>query len=244
MQRSPVIVARSLEAALAVTGAGGDAVAILPSTLDRVDPLAREVATRLGGGASVVTPSGLGGRLRGQVAWRTVDVRAIEPSTDLDRVILPAGLADAAGAIVACDLDRVAARGPYVLDVAAAYVAPRTRLRLHASRERLHAVAEVDLAVRWRGAIVALTVGGERRFIGVADPIAGELVALALSEKVRADDRSLVGPWEDPIVQRATELHLGVLLPETIDLIVEPESDPVGSAVAAHLALRLGVARP
>lgn len=254
MQRSPIVVARSLHDALSVAGGDGERVVVLPSSLERDDALAREVVALLrattGRDATVAVPEGWGERLRGlrrdaPARWETVDVRAIEPSTELDRVVLPTSVAGAPAVIVACDLDlsRVAASGPYVLDVSASYVAPRTRLRLHASRGRLGIVAEIDLALRLRGAVVALTVGGERRYIGTADAIAGELVALALSERERAGERSVVGPWEDPIVQRATELRLGVLLPEAIDLLVAAGDDTAEEAIASHLALRLGVRR-
>jgi len=252
VQRVPVILAASIPGALAALEIAGDVPVVLPSSLAADDALAGSVAAALeaarGTPVAVVTPAGWGGRLRSlgrrdAVSWQSIDVRLIDPSTELERVVIPETLAAAEGVFVACDLDRVATRGPYVLDVAASYVAPSTRLRLHANRGRLGIVAEVDLAIRLQGALLALTIDGQRRYVATADPIAGELAALALSERARGADRAVVGPWEDPIVQRATELGLGLLLPEAIDLFATGGHDPLASAILEHLLLRLGVTR-
>ncbi|MGN6033291.1 MAG: hypothetical protein ACTHQE_16690 [Thermomicrobiales bacterium] len=252
MHRVPVIVASSLTEAVAFIAPEDGATLILPSSLSADDALARavaeQVAHRPGASAEVVIPSGWGGRLRrlrGDRSghWQAVDVRSIDASAELERVVLPGKLVAATGILVACDLDRVATRGPYVLDVAASYVGPATRLRLHANRGRLGIVAEVDLAIRLRGALLALTIDGQRRYVATPDPIAGELAALALSERARGADRAVVGPWEDPIVQRATELGLGALLPAVLDLAVPEGEEPLANAIRDHLALRLGVTR-
>ncbi|MGC4107465.1 MAG: hypothetical protein QM753_14175 [Thermomicrobiales bacterium] len=253
MHRSPILIARSLPDALAGIGLDTGAVVVIPSSLEAEDRFAVQIADALGlrrgVEAGVMAPPALGGRVRSLVGrmeasgWRSVDVRAIEPSCELGHVAVPERLVDAQAVLVACDLDWVAERGPYVLDVVASYASTSTRLRLHTSRGRIAATAEIDLAVRMRGAILALTVDGERWFVATPDPIAGELVALALTERARGVDRSFIGPWEDPVVQRATELQLGARLPAELDLDVVggATSSPVGDAISKHLALRLGV---
>jgi hypothetical protein len=50
------------------------------------------------------------------------------------------------------------------------------------------------------------------------DPIAADLLGLSLSRDPNAGDEELIGPWEDAIVQRATELEVGVRLPSDISL--------------------------
>lgn len=254
MHRAPIIIAQSLAVAIGSVDVAAEPIVVLPSSLSADDRLARGIATMLTSDRGVhaeVAGTSLRGGVRALLArpddgWRSIDVRERDLSCELERVVLPATLADAGSVLVACELDDVAARGPYVLDVAASYVAPATRLRLHASRSRVAVAAEVDLALCLGGAILALTVGGERWFVATRDPVAGELAALALSERARGagTSRSVVGPWEDPLVQRATELRLGVLLPANLDLVLVGAGEPgaeAGAAIARHLALRLGI---
>ncbi|MGC4191259.1 MAG: hypothetical protein QM589_08845 [Thermomicrobiales bacterium] len=243
MHRSPIVIGSSLADVLSRFSNEAGKIVILPASLGKDDPLARQTADLVRG--DVIIPATWSARLRSlgfgdAPGWQTVDIRAIDPSCELDRVVLPDTLVEANAAIVACDLDRVAVTGPYVLDVAASYVAPTTRLRLHASRERVATAAEIALAFWLRGAVLALTIDGNRRYVVTPDPIAGELAALALSERARNTERSVVGPWEDPIVQRATELQLGALLPSALELV--PADDPFSTAIARQLARRLGIA--
>ncbi|MGB3330170.1 MAG: hypothetical protein WBA46_14510, partial [Thermomicrobiales bacterium] len=188
------------------------------------------------------------GRLRGLLGersqgWRAIDLQAIDASSSLARLALPAGLVDADAVVVACDLDRVASRGPLVLDLAASYLSPQTRMRLHAQRGRLAAAAEVNLAIPLAGAILGVTFGGERWYLGSPDPIASELAALALAEQALDAERAVVGPWEDPLVQRSTELQLGGLLPSALDISISPGcADETGAqAIVGLLRRRLGV---
>jgi len=253
VHRAPLFIDRSLAASLSRLGGGEQPTVVLPSSLAPDDDLATSIASLFRSGAApdvqVVAPGGGPAGLRGLLGasvgtWQSIDVRALDPSCELRRVTLPARLVNAGAIVVACDLDIVAERGPYVLDVAASYVSPATRLRLYTSRGRVAGAAEIDLGLRLSGAILALTIHGERWYVATPDPIAGELAALALSERARGagSTRSLAGPWEDPLVQRATELHLGVLLPAGLELVSPPSDDAtIGTAIARHLALRLGI---
>lgn len=248
MSRASIIITSSIRKVVASweldVSPGGTIV--LPSSVRGDDPLADAVAERLRdvreGATAVDAPEAAAYRLRRRAAWRTVDLRALESSAELDRVTLPQPLVDADALIIACDLDRVADRGPYVLDLLATRAAFGTKVRLHARRGRIADAAELNLAVRIQGCVLALTVGGDRWYLATPDPIAGELAALALSEETRAE-QSVVVPWEDPIVQRATELHLGVLLPADLALVIDEDiaGNPVADAIAQHLRRRLGL---
>src|SRR5699024_2432245 len=127
-------------------------------------------------------------------------------------------------------------RGPFVLDVPARYVHPRQRLRLIADRERSGLLAEVASVVPIDLMLVALILPDGAFVAATTDRIAGELVALALSERCLGTSRSFTGPWEDPVVQRATEMQLGVLVPALIRL--EPEGahirEPWADALLEH----------
>lgn len=252
MHRSPIVIAQSLPAA-ASFDLDVDSIVVLPSSLAAGDQLAVGIAGVLArsapGRVEVLMPPTLHGRLRSlfkpeSAAWRTVDLGAIDPSCELGTVAISRELADAGGVVIACDLDRVASRGPYVLDVAASYASPATRMRLHAERGRVALAAELVLGFSLKGAILALTVEGEHWYIATPDPIAGELAALALAEGSITPDRAVVGPWEDPIVQRATELELGAPLPADLEIAFAPgtPASRISEAIARQLARRLGIA--
>ena len=105
--------------------------------------------------------------------------------------------------------------------------------------------AEIALAVRpalillvdsWRGLPVV---------ISTSDQIAAELVGLAVRQARRAGEDDLIGPWQDPLVQRATELDLGVRSPEqlAIRMVIEGtngsnDAATLGEDVAARLGVR------
>jgi hypothetical protein len=50
------------------------------------------------------------------------------------------------------------------------------------------------------------------------DLVAAELAGLGLWLANLPKERERIGPWEDPVVQRATELDLGVKLPSELTL--------------------------
>ncbi|MDQ3045097.1 MAG: hypothetical protein M3R06_08110, partial [Chloroflexota bacterium] len=78
------------------------------------------------------------------------------------------------------------------------------------------------------------------------DLIAAELLGLALRRETADPDANSPGVWEDPLVQRATELHLGVALPSMIKLTsgwAHPEAPPKEfEALVTRLRPRLGLA--
>jgi hypothetical protein len=253
VQRASIVITSTIRPVVASVHPADPAgkVVVVPSSPRGTDRLAETVADRLRGasGALMVevhpnqASAGLMRSRVGNTAWQTVDLQALDPSCDLDRATLPRRFVEADALIVACDLDLVAERGPYVLDVIASRAALATKVRLHARQGRIAAAAELNLAVRMRGCVLALTVDGDRWYVATQDPIAGELVALALTEQTRAAARSVVVPWEDPIVQRATELQLGVLTPEALEVVIDEDvaGNRVAEAIAHQLRRRIGL---
>jgi hypothetical protein len=151
-------------------------------------------------------------------------------------------VASAAHLVAAVDLDRVGSRGPFVLDLLARYVSPIDRARLLASRRRFEAVARVNLLRRFDWIVIRRRFAQGEVWIETGDAIAGELVCLALSEDLLPAGRAVAAPWEDDLVQRATELDLGVRYPGEIRIDVSNERalrhlEPV----IAALHLRLGI---
>ena len=137
----------------------------------------------------------------------------------------------------------VARHGPFVLDVPARFVHPRQRLRLVSDRERSGLTAEVASAVPISLIVVSLILPEGALVAATTDVIAAELVALALSERCLGSVRAYTGPWEDAVVQRATELGMGVLVPSAIRLLPDGQSskEPWADALLEHVRRRLGI---
>lgn len=249
-----VRIERSLEEAAghllpAMIGHLGGSVAVLPSSLDGLDIVAERVVDALPreAQASVVTPVA-GNEARkafvlptGLGNWRHVPVHVAGAA--LETAILPGGLVDARHRIIAVDVVEVARQGPFVLDVAARYAHPRQRVRFVTDRARSDLTAEVASVVPLSLVVVALVLPEGTLLAATTDPIAAELIALALSERCIGGIRAFTGPWEDPVVQRATELDLGVLLPAAIRLIVTGNvaREAWADALAEHVRRRLGL---
>lgn len=245
---------RTLEAAAGglltdLLGHLGGSVMILPSSLDVedivadriIDVLPREaepeVLLPLAGNEArkaFVLPTGLGN-------WRQVPIHIAGAA--LDAALLPGALMDARHRIIAVDVVEVARRGPFVLDVAARYAHPRQRFRFITDRARSDLTAEVASVVPLTLVVVALVLPEGTLLGATTDPIAAELLALALAERCIGGARAFTGPWEDAVVQRATELDLGVLLPSAIRLVTTGSSAREGwaDALMEHVRRRLGL---
>lgn len=176
----------------------------------------------------------------GTGCWTDVDI----PPPDLPRrrVKISRQLADSDVWIV-CDVDVVAETGPFVLDVVSRHLHPLDRLRQLADRERSARSVETNLAVRASGCIVAGHLATGYCVAVIRDLIAAELFALALSEHALGPTVSTTGPWEDPMVQRATEIELGVLVPHHIVFVAHDDHRDM-VAELHRIADRLGVAYP
>lgn len=126
---------------------------------------------------------------------------------------------------IVCNVDAVARTGPFVLDVFSRFLHPLDRARLLADRNRPGRAAEVNLAVQAGWCIVGGTAGAGHLLVVTHDVIAAELVALALSEHALGAAVDVTGPWEDGVVQRATELELGVRIPQQIGLVIHGDAE-------------------
>lgn len=224
-------------------------VAILPSSMDPKDPFISMVNAALPEDTHPFTGvpvSGAAARrafLTPTVIGRWIDRPVKVESATVSSVTWPQDIAQAQHRTVVTDVVEVARKGPFVLDLPARFIHPRQRMKLLASGERESLAAEVasafplDLSVLYmshrEGVVLAVTT----------DPIAAELTALAMSELCTGAPRSFTGPWEDPVVQRATELEMGVLLPNRIRIISDGpnRADHWAQRVVEHIHLRLGV---
>lgn len=222
---------------------------VLPSSLDPKDPVADEVISNLPDGAEgdVLVPVSGGAARRAFLSptvlgdWR--DMPILAPGSRLQSALMPGSISNADYRVVTVDVVEVARHGPFVLDLAARYVHPRQRLRVVADSARSEIAAEIAGAVRVDLNVVSLTLR-EGTFLAVTtDAIAAELVALALSERCIGSTRAFTGPWEDAVVQRATELELGVLLPSRIRLIASGSAaqQPWADEITEHVRRRLGI---
>jgi len=210
---------------------GSGPVLILPASLRRTDPLASAVRQELRASqvaSHLMLPLNPAAALIGRATpshgstWIDAEIRA--PDVPATSIRIPARLNGPEAIWTVTDVDAVGGAGPYVLDLVARYAHPRTRLRQLISRRRSDAVVDVNLVVRPSRCVVSKAFG-ETVVVGVVnDPIAAELFALALADEDLAPGRSVTGPWEDRVVQRATELEIGVPIPQhlSIDLVTTP----------------------
>jgi hypothetical protein len=226
----------------------GEAV-ILPSSLDAQDPVAAEILMHLPDNAKgdVLVPVSGGAARRAFLSptvlgdWRDMPIGV--PGARLQSALMPGAVSSASHRLIAVDVVEVARHGPFVLDLAARYVHPRQRVRVVADSARSELAAEIASAVRIDLNVISLTLREGTFLAATTDPIAAELTALALSERCIGSTRAFTGPWEDEVVQRATELELGVLLPSRIRLLPTGSVAHVSWAdeITEHLRRRLGI---
>lgn len=223
------------------------------------------------GGLGPVLRAAFGARYRGprdvrivspptlkELTWQRIRHRRAE-SVEVDlrgrggrlsSVRLATPLAEAATLIAVNDLRGESGDHPTIaLGIWGRYTHGRDRIALQLSAADRGAAAEIALAVR--PALIVLAVRWRNRLVVAMadDQIAAELAGLALRQLSKVEEDEPVGPWEDALVQRATELQLGVLLPDRLtvkgivpDLGAGDElSQKVVTELAEVLALRLGV---
>ncbi len=229
--------------------AGVGDVVVLPSSLNRRDALAgvvRQAMRAAGVKSRLELPGNPAAELtrlaRTGGQWREVTIAP--PDRGERAVRLPSRILDAKHLWVVTDVDAVSGRGPYTLDLLSRYVDPVSRIRNLGSRERDIVPVGINLA-RTPVRYVAMKDAGSF-VLGVVtkDPIAAELLALSLADEDLTRDHRVTGPWEDPMVQRATELDLGVRLPEEMRVEVSgTRSGAIDQAIARILA-RIGVRWP
>lgn len=216
-------------------------VTILPSSLDRRDRVlaaTRTVLRASGGTSRVLLPLNPIAALGRQGEWSEVKIEV--PDAGPRRVRLPSALIAADTLWTVTDVDAVSGRGPYALDLIARYLTPIDRLRLLGGSTR-SATAEVTLARRPDFCLVTRVIAGGHLLVATTDVVAAELMALALVDEDLLQEHRLTGPWEDDLVQRATELDLGVRLPQEIRVDVVGDMPEAVSSTVARVLSRIGI---
>jgi hypothetical protein len=241
----------------AVTGAAGhlarfleSAPLLLPSSLSREDDLVRSLRRSLrtyAVSSSVVVPehplrAATGAVITGQrLRWR--EVRLSLPDKADREVLLPRRLLGQNPLVYATHVDAVARRGPFQLDLLSRYVHPRHRIRQVIDRDRAGLAAEVNMVRGPEWCIIGFD--GPPGLVAVThDIVAGELFALCMAERFFDKTVEFSSPWEDRVVQRATELELGARTPDDIRIDVMGQPGHTGEAVDAivdHVRQRIGI---
>jgi hypothetical protein len=162
--------------------------------------------------------------------WIAVDVGV--RAQRLTTVALPTALATAGSIVVANDLRLESVRRPvFAIGLWARYADWRVRLGARLSDEREGLTAEIAAAVAPRLLLLADRWQSLSLLAATTDQIAAELTGRTLRPTTGAGDDEPLGPWEAPLVQRATELDLGVRSPSQV-------------AIRAHLLVREGSQLP
>ena len=165
-----------------------------------------------------------------------------QPGARLARVLVPRPVARADRLVAAALVQTPAARprSP-VIGLWADFVHPRQGLPALLTGERTALLADLAAVFVPRLALVVLAVRLGPAWVAAATPdlIVAELVALALRAEASGDPEP-VGPWQDPIVQRATELSLGVATPHQLRIVPAPAAGrPPGRSLLDNLIERL-----
>jgi hypothetical protein len=229
--------------------AGIERVVLLPSSLSRRDALAGIVRTSMrdaGVESHLELPGNplaeLSRQVRGGDRWRTVITTP--PDRAARPVRLPVSILDASQLWVVTEVDAVSGRGPYALDLLSRYVDPVSRVKHLGSRQRVTVPVEVNLARTPDRFVVVKDCGDSVIGVVTHDPIAAELLALSLADEDLTRDHRVTGPWEDPMVQRATELELGGRLPQEMRVtVLGQRSAPIAGVITRVLG-RIGVPWP
>lgn len=187
--------------------------------------------------------------------WVSINVSA--RTTHFVEILVPRELA-AIGSLVAVTSiagDR-RPRPSLAIGLWIAYAHPKQALGARLTGTRHGLAAEIALAFAPRLYVIAGDLGSQIVAVATSDPIAAELVGLALQhERLRLGQATVLdpdleapGPWMDPLVQRATELRLGVTTPDRIALATAwagpAGGDAALTALADRIRLALGLPEP
>ncbi len=190
---------------------GSAVVAVLSETMSGASVVLRTRTTA----ASVARQRLLGS----DSTW--TDLATPEASERFATVSIPTDIAGPAALCLAVD----ASDPSSVLETLAAFTRPRQALAARLDRRRLGLAAELAAPLHPRLILVHSMLGSRHLIAATADRIAAELVVLAWRHDAADEERDPVGPWEDRLVQRATELDLGVHLPAHIRVVLAPVED-------------------
>lgn len=169
------------------------------------------------------------------------------PRSDrLARVEIPAALAAPGTLLGTVRVPATTRRPALAIDLWTRFVRPWHRLAARLDDPR-HSLA-ADLALAFSPALLLLDVPWHDPPLLISSPdmVGAELAGLALRRLDERAQEELPGPWEDPLVQRATELGLGARWPDELEIAVAPRNglSTESAAVAAsaqRIAELLGV---
>jgi hypothetical protein len=166
-----------------------------------------------------VTPPSLLGALRARASdWIEVDLGG--RGNRLSRVTLARSLFDAEMLFAFTNLDRPRQRGErpaIAIGLWSTFARGWERLGARLSEDRDGLAPEIALAVVARRYFVTATLDQISFAVAASDPVVAELAGRAMLRlRPAALTDETVAPWEEPIVQRACELKLGVQTPDAI----------------------------
>jgi hypothetical protein len=166
------------------------------------------------------------GRFWDRTDW--VPIHLPEFAERRDPVRIPRQVAGATRYLVSSLPGPVGMRKLRPIQALASFAHPRQRLASFLDASHSGVAAEIALALRPR--LVLLIGDYEETPISIVttDIVAAELLWLALAPPPVLGHDAVVGPWEDPVVQRATEIDLGVRLPD--QLVIRTPDAPVGAS--------------
>ena len=126
------------------------------------------------------------------------------------------------------------------------FVAPRQRLAVRLSPKHLGSIAEIALTVDPSLVLMVGQLGASPLVVMTTDIVAAELVWLAIANNAAIDQLAEIGPWEDPVIQRATELGSRLRLPFQFrfEIVCNPSDqrlDETLERLVAELGSLLGV---
>lgn len=229
------------------TGEGHD-ITILPSSLRRNDRAAMELREHLrqqGRSTHLRVPGGPIPSLLGRTAggWTRVPLPDSSGMTGVT-ISLPTQLMEAGEVWSMVDIDAISGRGPYVLDLLGRHAGTPTRVRLLGSRHRAELAISILQARPLQRHVIVRHFPSFELLATTADPIAAELLALALVDEDITRDHQVAGPWEDELVQRATERDLGSRLPDEITVDIVGLRGALIDAALGRILGRIGVDLP
>lgn len=208
-----------------IAGSLPESPCLLPSSLDRSDPLVQAIGRELLAlerSSSVVVPehplrllSGMFSAKRRE--WQAVDL-SLPDRPDRD-VLLPIPLLAGNTIVYITHVNAVARTGPFQLDLLSRYVHPRQRIRQVVDPYRAGLAAEINMGIQPGWCVVGCDVPPGIVAI-TRDLIAGELFALCLAERFFDRHVEFTSPWEDRVIQRATQLELGARTPGDIRIVI------------------------
>lgn len=156
--------------------------------------------------------------MSGSANWAIVDM---EQHNAFPSVKVPRPLVQTEGLCLITDIPgEHSTHGLRPMETLALVTHPRYSLPLRIGSAHKSRSADLAAALRPRLIILSRSFQSLQLVLATTDMIVAELCWLALAR--RASDDDAPGVWEDPVVQRATELDLGVRLPSQIVLNLIP----------------------